>query len=120
MIDISLGDDVLLNDELDIFLQEIDILFNTKLTSILGDYSWGTDFQQFLWRSIPNAEEVYNYAKNKIANLPLANKFTVEVGCDYIDDDDNYDGVYYLQIAVTDNRKNIRKRRDFVFHNYNE
>lgn len=38
-----------LNNELDLILQQLDMLFDTNHKEVLGELSYGSDFDKFLW-----------------------------------------------------------------------
>lgn len=66
MLDIGLKDDIFISNELDAALQELDILFNTENTQLLGVPSYGVNFEQFLWSLTPATDSIEKYLKNKI------------------------------------------------------
>ena len=66
MIDISLKNDLIVSDPLDIFLQQMDIVFNTRLTSLQGVYSFGTDFERFIWTMGDQSQKIREYVKKII------------------------------------------------------
>ena len=61
--DLSLTNEVFLDDKVDLALQELDILFNTEPTEMLGDTNYGVFLEQFLWDLNPPSSELkeYNY-----------------------------------------------------------
>lgn len=42
-------DSPILNYELDLILQQIDMLFDTSHKEVLGELTYGSDFDKFLW-----------------------------------------------------------------------
>ena len=71
MLDLSLRNDLILNEELDVALQELDILFNTTATELIGDTDYGVNFEQFLWQMTPSPEQLRTYIIDKISNCTL-------------------------------------------------
>ena len=45
----KLSDDILLNNDLLYVLQQIDLLFNTDNGDVLGDFSFGTNYDKYLY-----------------------------------------------------------------------
>lgn len=64
--DLSLTNEVFLDDAVDLALQELDILFNTEPTEMLGDSNYGVFLEQFLWDLNPRSSELKEYITNKI------------------------------------------------------
>ena len=50
MIDLALDGRVMIRNIMDEAVQELDILFNTDTTELLGYPTYGTNFEQFLWK----------------------------------------------------------------------
>ena len=65
-IDVGLFDKVVVNSYLDLALQELDILFNTRPTELLGHPTFGINFEQFLWTLTPSSDTLERYIKEKI------------------------------------------------------
>lgn len=74
MIDIGLGNKVVIIDPLDAAVQELDILFNTTPTELIGSPNYGMNFFQFLWQTTPSTSTLEKYINDKI----LANTFYVQ------------------------------------------
>lgn len=68
MIDLALDSRITLNNVLDCAVQEIDLLFNTENTELIGDPQYGTNFEQFLWQLTPSPNELKRYISDKIDN----------------------------------------------------
>ena len=67
VFDLSLSNDVFLDDAVELALQELDILFNTEPTEMLGDANYGVFLEQFLWDLNPRSTELKEYIQRKIA-----------------------------------------------------
>lgn len=65
-MDFSLDNRIMLNDNLDCAIQELDMLFNTTNTELIGDTNYGTNFEQFLWQLTPSPSELKKYINDKI------------------------------------------------------
>ena len=50
MIDLAIDSRIFLTEEIDLAVQELDVLFNTENTQLLGMPDFGSNFEQFLWQ----------------------------------------------------------------------
>lgn len=83
MIDLAFDNRIVITNELDLALQEIDILFNTENTELIGDPSYGVDFEQFLWILTPTTSELEKYIREKLNTLYFLNQFEYQVHVDF-------------------------------------
>lgn len=56
---------VFLNDEVDLILQQIDLLFDTHENEVLGENT-GSNFEDFLWDLTVSAEDISRYTEDLI------------------------------------------------------
>ncbi len=109
MLDLALDNRIFLNSELDCALQEIDMLLNTSNTELLGDPSYGTDFESFLWTLTPTTTELEDYIKEKIrTNTLFVNKFKNYVRCEFLQG--KYRSIYKVKIILIDSEGNTGVR----------
>ena len=88
MIDFSLDTDVVVTNALDEAVQELDILFNTIPTEMIGNHLYGVNFLQFLWQLQPSEYNLQKYIREKIeAYTYYVKRFSYEVNVSttYID-----------------------------------
>lgn len=78
-LDFSLYDDIILTNELDVALQELDVVFNTDLTEVLGESSFGSKFESFLWELTPDTNRLKTYMIEKINQTYYASRFPYTV-----------------------------------------
>ena len=71
MIDLAIDSRIYLQNDLDLALQELDILFNTGNTELIGYPNFGTNFEQFLWQMNPVEEQLKRYIEDKIRQETL-------------------------------------------------
>lgn len=64
--DFSFDNGIFVTDTLTAAMQELDLLFNTEPTEVLGDSSFGTFFEQFLWDIQPRETDLADYIKKAI------------------------------------------------------
>lgn len=78
--DIALDNSIFVTDTLKAAMQELDLLFNTEPTELIGDTSYGTFFEQFLWDLQPRESDLKDYITRKITNNTYwVNKYDWEV-----------------------------------------
>lgn len=77
--DLALDDSVLVTDYTIAALQEIDMVFNTEHTEVLGDPSFGCNFEQFLWNLNPDTSGLKQYVESKLKDCYYLSKFNYTV-----------------------------------------
>lgn len=82
MIDLSLDNKIFVNTELEAALQELDILFNTEYTELIGYPHFGTSFEQFSWHLNPEISQMESYIYGKISETLFLSKMDVSVHID--------------------------------------
>ena len=103
MIDLALDDNIFIYNTIDAAIQELDILFNTEYTELIGYPRFGTNFEQFLWNLTSEEESIKEYVNNKLQNCEYLQKCSPSVYVFYIDDDINSEEPYYrISITLTD------------------
>lgn len=100
MIDISLNDDIFINTELDAAIQELDMLFNTENTELIGDTTYGTLWEDFLWQLTPSINELKQYISNKLAGTYFLSSFNPQVEVEFENGTER--SIYYVKIILTD------------------
>lgn len=68
IIDLAIDGRVFIESDLDAAVQELDLLFNTSNTELIGYPLFGTNFEQFLWQLNPAEESIKSYIKKKISD----------------------------------------------------
>lgn len=66
--DLSLYDDVFVTDKLKAAMQELDCLFSSEPTELIGDAQYGAFFEQFLWDLQARPSAVKDYITRIIEN----------------------------------------------------
>ena len=61
LLDLSLKNNLYIVDIFDAALQELEILFDTNNCELLGDSSFGTNFDQYLWSMTPTTTDLKDY-----------------------------------------------------------
>lgn len=101
MYDISINsNNLFVTDKIDAAIQELDLLFNTEPTELIGDVDYGTNWYNYLWSLTPMSNDLKNYIINKISQTYFASQFTPIVDVDFIQG--NNTSVYVIKISLTD------------------
>ena len=84
MIDLAIDGRVFIDNVLDEALQELDILFNTTNTELIGYPRYGTNFEQFLWQLTPSPNELRNYILERISDTFYLSQLNTEVNVEVL------------------------------------
>lgn len=104
MIDLSLDGRVMIYSELNEAIQELDLLFNTENSELIGYPLFGTNFEQFSWELTSNENAIQQYIYEKISQTLYLSKYKVTV--EVTSDRGEYRLIYYVKISVYDNDNN--------------
>jgi hypothetical protein len=113
MIDLALNESLFIYDPLDAAIQELDILFGTKNTELIGNPDYGTAFEYFLWQLTPNVDSVDSYIREKIntSTIFVRNmKYNLKVYY-YTDVAEN---IYVVQITLYDSSNRKKDKTYFI------
>lgn len=113
MIDLALTGDIIIDNELDEALQELDILFNTENTELIGYPEFGTNFEQFLWEVTPAVEDVKRYIYEVLAQTYYCQKLNVTVNVELMEGE--YRLIYNVKIDIQDPITKTIKTRLYQF-----
>lgn len=100
MIDLAIDSRVFIMTPLDEALQELDILFNTTNTELIGEPTFGTYFEQFLWQTSDVSNELRKYIIDKIQGTYFLSQLTVNVSVEMLKGE--YRNIYDVKINVSD------------------
>lgn len=101
VFDFALDNRILLTSKLDCALQELDMLFNTTNTELIGNTEYGTNFEQFLWQLTPSTQELKNYIYRKIKNTYFLSQY--EVTINIRTEAGTLRDIYYVEISLNTN-----------------
>ena len=107
MLDLALGSQVCLDNVWDCALQELDIIFNTNYTELIGQPKFGSEFMQFLHNLQTTPREIEDYVNMIIKQCYYVTQLhhEVTIGIEY--DAANYDRIIYVRITLSDNEKEL-------------
>ena len=71
MVDLALTDNIFTESKIEEAIQELDILFNTTPTELIGDTTYGSNFLQFLWSLTPMEDSITKYIYDRIAGYTV-------------------------------------------------
>lgn len=102
-----------IKNEFDLFLQELDVLFNTKEETVLGDLDYGLRLGRFLWNTDNNDRFLASYVKRKINNsCYFADNFEVDVNMKIMKGEKRDIGV--VDIKIKGGQDNINRNIEYV------
>lgn len=78
-LDLSLDNRIFLDTELDCAIQELDMLFNTTNTELIGNTDYGSNFEQFLWQVTDATESLRDYVYERLKHTYFVSKFDTTV-----------------------------------------
>jgi hypothetical protein len=79
MRDFSLDENsIFVDDDLDLILQQIDILFDTHIGEVLGEF-YGSDFEKYLWDLNISAADISEYVEDIITTYINLFDYTLSV-----------------------------------------
>ena len=105
MVDLALTNNIFTESKIEEAIQELDILFNTVPTELIGDTTYGSNFLQFLWSLTPMEDSITRYIYGRIAGYTVyAASLKKEVNVTIYDDVN--ETVYVIEISLFDDDDN--------------
>ena len=101
VLDLALDNRTVLTNELDCAIQELDMLFNTTNTELIGKPEYGTNFEQFLWTITPTTEALRDYVNKKINETYFAKNYNIDVNV--TTEPGDLRDIYYVTLNMTVN-----------------
>lgn len=112
MLDLAIDDRIILTDPIDCAVQELDLLFNTTCTELIGYTDYGTNFEQFLWNLKPSVEEIDRYIREKVNNTYFLRSYILDINVKILNG--NIRDIYYITIKIkspdNENKESQRQR----------
>lgn len=116
IIDFNLYSVGILKNHFDMALQELDILFSTEPTELIGEPNYGMNFERFLWELIPSPELLENYIKEKIQTSTLfVNEFKYDVHAEALQDIS--ETIYVVKINLYQNNDESVEKTYIIKYN---
>lgn len=105
MIDINLNNtSIILNNEIDIFIQEIEMQFDTRYTEILGYTEYGSDFENSLWDLNVSNSKIKKDVNNILNRCQLSEYFTWDINVNILNGTKG--DIILVSINIYDNNHN--------------
>ena len=112
MIDLAIDDRVFINSLLDEAIQELDLLFNTECTELIGDTQFGVSLDQFLWTLTPTTESLKQYLSEKLNTLFYLKNFNYNFDVEFLEGE--YRSIYRITIDIyVDQDHKVEKEYEF-------
>ena len=109
LLDLSLKNNLYIVDIFDAALQELEILFETNNCELLGDSSFGTNFDQYLWSMTPTTTDLKDYISGKLNETTYISKLQRNVTVEFIKDEITYETIYLVKIALYNDNGYVEK-----------
>jgi hypothetical protein len=109
ILDISLSDKIIETDIFSAALQEIDVIFTTVNTELIGYTDFGCYFDEFLWTMTPSVDALKSYIYNKLSNGYYINQLNCNVDVICEESEEIYESIYTIKISLYDNFKSVEK-----------
>ena len=112
MIDLAIDDRIFIENNLEAAIQELDLLFNTENTELIGNVDFGVGLDQFLWTLTPTTDSFRKYIEEKLSKLFYLKFFNYNINVEFLEGE--FRSIYKLTIDIytSDNQK-IQKEYEF-------
>lgn len=109
MIDLALNQDIFIYRPIDEAMQELDILFCTENTELLGNVNYGCNWQQFMWQLTPSVEVLRSYVIDRInKETYYVSQFQHTVEVTTTDDEDG-SFIYVVNVTLKYNNEDYSR-----------
>lgn len=113
MIDLSLDTNtVVKTSDLDNVMQQIEMLFDTSPFELIGEPSYGSDFEKFLWNLNASNYDIENYIRSRIQSSVDLLGFNVDVAVGILEGTEN--DIILADITISRNGYNYSKTYKIV------
>jgi hypothetical protein len=103
MIDFCITDDaVVLDHDIDLVIQQIDMLLDTKPRDVIGEPGYGCDYNRFLYETNIGASGIAAYIESHIRNTIDLLSFDLQVQCTIHAGTENDIILVYINIITPD------------------
>jgi hypothetical protein len=100
ILDLSLDNNLYINNLFDAAMQEIDILFSTTNCELIGYPEFGTNFMEYLWTMTPTTNDLREYIQGKLLETSFVSKLKYFVDVQFLKDDITFESMYYVKITI--------------------
>jgi hypothetical protein len=108
MVDLSLDtESVIKTTDLDNVIQQIEMLFDTSPFDVIGETTYGSDFDKFLWNLTASNYDIENYIRSRIRNEVNLLGYEVEVNVGIMEGTEN--DIILIDITISRDGYNYSK-----------
>ena len=112
MLDLAIDNRIFIDNPLDAAIQELDLLFNTECTELIGNTQYGVSLDQFLWTLTPTTESLRKYISEKLSSLFYLKYFNYNFDVEFLEGE--YRSIYRLKIDLyVDQDHKVQKEYEF-------
>lgn len=112
MLDLAIDNRIFIDSPLDAAIQELDLLFNTECTELIGNTRFGVSLDQFLWTLTPTTESLRKYISEKLSELYYLKYFNYNFDVEFLEGE--YRSIYRLKIDLyVDQDHKVQKEYEF-------
>lgn len=112
MLDLAIDNRIFIENKLDAAIQELDLLFNTENTELIGNVDFGVSLDQFLWTLTPTTESFRQYISEKLSKLFYLKFFNYNFDIEFLEGE--FRSIYRLKIDIyLDNNEKLQKEYEF-------
>ena len=112
MLDLAIDSRVFIYNELDAALQELDMIFNTENTELIGYPRYGTNFEYYLWQMSPSPNALKDYIDTKLSDSFFLSQMKKDVQVNVLEG--KFRHIYYVVINLYDSFGN-KGTREYQF-----
>lgn len=110
LLDLSLRNNIYQTDIFEAALQEIEILFETRNTELIGYPNFGSNFDDYLWTLQPTTTELKEYIKELFSKLTFCNILKHHIEVNFYRDENTFESIYQVVITLYDDYKSVDKK----------
>lgn len=112
MLDLAIDNRIFIDNNLDAAIQELDLLFNTECTELIGNVNFGVSLDQFLWTLTPTTQSLKKYISEKLSTLYYLKFFNYNFDVEFLEGE--YRSIYRLKIDIyIDQEHKVKKEYEF-------
>lgn len=99
VLDMSLGNDLVVTDVVQEAIQELDMLMSTERTQLIGDPEFGLSMESFLWELEPSVSQIRDHIVSTItANTVWMKLLNYDIGVNVAPGTEH--GIYTVTITI--------------------
>lgn len=99
VLDMSLGDDLVVTDIIQEAIQELDMLMSTERTQLIGEPEFGLSMESFLWELEPSVSQIRDHVASTItANTTWMKLLSYDINVSVAPGTEH--GIYTITITI--------------------